>query len=367
MNLSRRRALAAAAAGLLPLLTAPAAFSASDDFDWSLFKQPFFDPEGRIVDVGNGGVSHSEGQGYGMLLAEASGDRAAFDKLWSWTAQHLACRGDGLLAWRFAPGAVPPVADPNNATDGDVLVAWALLRAGGRWRDKALLEASETIRAAILRLLVKESFGRIILLPGGTGFESPSATRLNLSYYVWPALDAFRREDGDALWGPLIDQGLELLAAARFGEANPTPDWIELGPSGAPVLAASPQSRFGFDAIRIPLHLAWSGRDGLAKPFADYWAGLVARNAVIPAWIDLGAGVTAPYPLSAGGLAVVRFTLGLGPTALGEDPDYYSSALANLTMLARRDEATGGLGLSGAAKTVRERGAGAKSARSAWG
>lgn len=342
MNLSRRTALIAAAGGLAPLLTASASFSSSRDFDWSLFKQAFFDPDGRIVDVGNGGVSHSEGQGYGLLLAEASGDRAAFDKLWSWTAAHLACRGDGLLAWRFVPGAETPVADLNNATDGDVLVAWALLRAGERWRDKALLRASETIRAAILRLLVKESFGRTILLPGMTGFESPSATRLNLSYYVWPALDAFRREDGDALWGPLLDQGLELLAAARFGEANLTPDWVELGPSGAPVLATGPQSRFGFDAIRIPLHLAWSGRRGLARPFADYWAGLTARNAVIPAWVDLGTGATAPYSLSAGGLAIMRFTLGLAPAALGEDRDYYSSALGNLTMLARGDEAGGG-------------------------
>ena len=49
---------------------------------WPAFKARYMAPEGRIVDTGNGGISHSEGQGYGMLLAEAAGDRAAFDRLW---------------------------------------------------------------------------------------------------------------------------------------------------------------------------------------------------------------------------------------------------------------------------------------------
>ena len=33
---------------------------------WQGYKARFLAPEGRIVDNGNGGVSHSEGQGYGI-------------------------------------------------------------------------------------------------------------------------------------------------------------------------------------------------------------------------------------------------------------------------------------------------------------
>lgn len=335
MDFSRRAALVAAAGALLPLTTACAT---APSFDWSLFKKVFLTPEGRIVDTGAGGVSHTEGQGYGLLLAEASDDRAAFDQIWTWTSGALDRRGDRLLAWRYLPGAKEPVPDRNNATDGDLLIAWALLRAGQRWGDRKLLTASEDIRAAILRLLIVERFGRTLLLPGAVGFETHDATRLNPSYYVWPALDAFRREDGDELWGAVVRDGLLLLAAAKFGGDGLTPDWIEIGPSHGPVLAKSPQSRFGYEAVRIPLYLAWSGRRGLTKPFADYWKGPVARNSVIPAWIDLATGETAAYPLSAGGLAVARFTTGLAPTALQEDHDYYSSALSHLTMLARRGE-----------------------------
>ncbi|MET0374182.1 MAG: glycosyl hydrolase family 8, partial [Rhizorhabdus sp.] len=57
---------------------------------WDEFKRRFVLPEGRIADTGNGGISHSEGQGYGLVLAEAAGDRATFDRLLGWTEATLA-------------------------------------------------------------------------------------------------------------------------------------------------------------------------------------------------------------------------------------------------------------------------------------
>ena len=45
---------------------------------WKAFRMSFVS-NGRVIDKDNGGISHSEGQGYGMILAEASGDRAIFE------------------------------------------------------------------------------------------------------------------------------------------------------------------------------------------------------------------------------------------------------------------------------------------------
>jgi endoglucanase len=96
--------------------------------EWRSYAARFIAPEGRVIDNANGGVSHSEGQGYGMLLAAKAGDAARFDALWRWTAHTLQIRKDGLLAWKWDPAA-KAVTDTNNATDGDILVAWALLDA----------------------------------------------------------------------------------------------------------------------------------------------------------------------------------------------------------------------------------------------
>jgi endoglucanase len=42
-----------------------------------------------------------------------------------WTERTL-LRGDvALFAWRYDPRAPNPVADTNNASDGDMLIAWA--------------------------------------------------------------------------------------------------------------------------------------------------------------------------------------------------------------------------------------------------
>ena len=111
----------------LALLTGAAR---GENAGWTQYKNRFLLPEGRIIDTGNHNVSHSEGQGFGMLLAVYNNDRPTFDLLYQWTRAHLYLQETGLNAWRYDPASTPPVADRNNATDGDTLIAWALLRAG---------------------------------------------------------------------------------------------------------------------------------------------------------------------------------------------------------------------------------------------
>ena len=84
------------------------------------------------------GISHSEGQGVGMLAAALFGDRAGFDNLAVWTAEKLTRAYDPLHSWRYRPGDANPVSDPNNATDGDLLIALALFTAADRWGEPGL-------------------------------------------------------------------------------------------------------------------------------------------------------------------------------------------------------------------------------------
>src|ERR1043165_8046912 len=95
------------------------------DAEWTAYKARYVRAEGRVVDTSNGSVSHTEGQGYGMLLAVHYDDRQAFDEMWAWTRANLV-RPDGLLSWRWRPDASGnggKVDDANNATDGEILIA----------------------------------------------------------------------------------------------------------------------------------------------------------------------------------------------------------------------------------------------------
>ena len=300
---------------------------------WSGFLARFVAADGRVIDTSNGGVSHSEGQGYGLLMAEAAGDRVAFDLILNWTLAALRRPDSGLLTWRYDPSAAAPTGDPNNATDGDILVAWALLRAEKRWPRGDYGRKSETLRAAILREATLDYGGLKLLLPGRQGFVQPDHVVVNPAYYVWPALDAFAVRE--PLWAPYIADGLRLLERAAFGQWRLPSDWVSIDAEGRAAPAPDRPPRFGFDALRVPLYLAWSKRTGELETYRRFWKEVESPTGW-PAWVDVMTGARAEYPLSAGGAAIAGLILGRPasppPPA---DSDYYSSSLAQLVRIAR--------------------------------
>lgn len=343
-----RRRLPALLSAALPTSPGLARSPGADRIqEWLDFKARFVGPEGRVVDTGNGGVSHTEGQGWGLLFAESFGDRACFDRLLAWTRQTLRRRTDLLFSWRFRPDADPAVDDPNNATDGDLYIAWALVRAGERWGDHHLRSAGAALAREILRLLLREASGRMVLLPGVQGFETASDITINPSYLVFPAYSALGRATGDPRWRRLGDDGLAILRKARFGRWGLPPDWLALRRTdGGIALPARWPPRFSFDAVRVPLLLAWGGHGGepAVAAAANFW-GDPAR-ADLPAWTDLSTGAPAPFSASEGlrGIASLAGAVSAqgqrGPVALKEvraATDYYSASLLLLARLAAED------------------------------
>ncbi len=244
---------------------------------WRAYKSRFVTEQGRVVDTGNGGISHSEGQGYGLLLAVAANDRDAFDRIWGWTRVNLMVRGDELLAWRWEPDKRPAVADMNNATDGDMLVAWALLEADIAWSDMAYRVAGRRIAVEIGRKLVlpRTAHGPL-LLPALSGFSAEDRSdgpTVNLSYWIFPALERLAIVAPEYDWAGLSRSGLVLLEQARFGAQKLPAEWTALDKS-EPHPASGFNATFAYNAIRIPLYLAWSGAGSPTDltPFVTLWS-----------------------------------------------------------------------------------------------
>lgn len=268
---------------LAPVMQAMAVQSGKDGFDpedylvgaWWLYKSEFLDG-GRIIDRSNGNITHSEGQGYGMLLAVAADDRDTFSALWSWTEKELYVRGDDLAAWKWDPQSSPHVSDTNNASDGDLLIAWALMRAGKKWGEASYTgKARAIVEALAQKAVVSDPAHGMLLLPAAQGFsaaEQPDGPVVNLSYWVFPALRELGTIDRDFPAQALIESGTKLLRTARFGASQLPSDWISLkGDYPRPAQKFAPN--FGYDAVRIPLYAAWYGRGQsqlLAKIY-DRW------------------------------------------------------------------------------------------------
>ncbi|HZH26712.1 MAG TPA: glycosyl hydrolase family 8 [Azospirillaceae bacterium] len=324
-----------------------------DPAEWLTYRSRFVLPEGRVVDTGNKGISHSEGQGYGMLLAAAFEDRPTFDLLWRWTRQALQVRGDALFAWKWEPaaGGQGRVADRNSASDGDLLIAWALLRGERRWSGAGYGDAARAILADVRRRLVVDSpapgVRGPVLLPGPEGFRRDDGSIVvNLSYWLFPAFNEFAAVDPGGPWADLVRTGVELVRQARFGAWRLPPDWLLLGERTVPARGFGP-AVFGYNAVRVPLNLVW-GRAGTPedlRPFAEFWSRFDGAP-YIPATVDLTTDALADYGLFSGGRAIsvlVRFGTGgadAGGTAGAMMPrpspqdDYYAASLLLLARIA---------------------------------
>ena len=333
------------------LLLTPALFPAAARAGlYEDFLSRFSTDDGRIVDFYQGQASHSEGQGYAMLLAASRGDRPAFDRFRAWTQDNLQVRGrDRLLAWKW--GRRTPdtwaVIDENNATDGDVLTAMALIKAGEAFGEASYLEAAREIIGDIRRNLVVERGGRLCLLPGYHGFMEPDGVVLNPSYFLFSGFRMFGRHDDGAFWEKVRSDALALLRLSLGSSLGLPPDWVRFDGNAVEPAPGRP-ARFGYDAIRVPLYLAWD--HGLtAWPELPGYLDLVERLGYVPRWVDLEPGAASLEPGSGGMHAVLsRAARDLGRpdqarvlareaerrlASDGEARDYYSWALMLLSSL----------------------------------
>jgi len=140
--------------------------------DWEAYKKRFVSPDGRVVDFLQGQISHSEGQGYGLLMAVLQDDPKAFSSSWNWTRDNLRMRkGDSLHTWKWGqrPNGQWAVLDYNNATDGDILIAWALLKGAKKWKNEAYRGQAREIVKAVRENLIVQRRGKLLVLRGTMG------------------------------------------------------------------------------------------------------------------------------------------------------------------------------------------------------
>ncbi len=242
---------------LVPLTAKAASITSAD---WGAYKAAFLDPAGRIVDTGNNNISHSEGQGYGMWLAVLADAPSDFELIWSFTKTELLVRDDGLAAWKWDPQTQPHISDINNATDGDILIAYALALAAKQWNRPDYAEAAGSMAKTILTKAVVVRAGRTLLLPGTAGFsesDRPDGPVVNPSYLIFEAFPVLNELAPSPLWAALSKDGVAQINAFAFGPRQLPADWVSLKTKPRPA-DGFPQE-FGYNAVRIPLYLARAG------------------------------------------------------------------------------------------------------------
>lgn len=260
---------------------------AADNSLWELYKSRFVSDGGRVIDRSQDNVSHSEGQGYGMLLAVEYGDRPAFDKIYAWTVYNLTKRSDNLFAWKWGKRVTGDwdVIDHNNATDGDVLIAFGLLKAFEKWKDgkyrKAALEILQDIKAS----LIIKRYGRVYLMPSYYGFADEEELVMNPSYQIFTAYRYFAREDDHDFWTTIYKDAMHLVTKSCFGRPCLPADWVYVEKNGI-VMNHNKSPYFGYSAVRTIMHLS-EDNPLLYKKGLEWLFKIYEKLGYIPKRVDI--------------------------------------------------------------------------------
>lgn len=197
----------------------------------------------RIVAPEQSGAVTSEAMGYGMMIAAAMGDKAAFDKFHGYVKSNGGS-GSGLMTWKSG--------ENGSASDGDIDIAYALLMANVQWPSGGYKSPADSMAAAILSQDIVSDVVR-----GGSSFQSAP---FNPSYFAPAAFRAF----GSGFSGA-VTKNYQLVNTNVTGTTSGVPtDWANPS-SGAPSGPGSAQvtseitdgenGAMGYDSARVPWRL----------------------------------------------------------------------------------------------------------------
>ena len=262
--------------------------------------------DGRVIRHDQGGDIVSEGQAYGMLIAEVAGRPSVVRTIWSWTSAHL-LRSDGLL--KFHATGSGRIEDANPAADADVLAAYALLRYSGP--DEARLHGAGRRLAAAVLAHESVSSGTARVVVAGTWATQTSPPTVNPSYLMPGVFSALAKLTGDHRWQQAAASAVTLVRGVTGdGRRLPT-DWAHvdqgrLAPAAAPDGSAPMQ--YGLDAARLPLWFGAACTPDARQLAARWWTDVLAHDrrssylALSPAGTPINRDAH-PLPLLAGAAA----------------------------------------------------------------
>lgn len=286
--------------------------------EWSDFKSKFIQ-NGRVIDSGNANISHSEGQGIGLLMSVRMKDRTTFESIYGWTVDNLQ-KNDKTFAWKWELGRV---SDKNNATDGELYIIWALLEAAEIWGVDKYTSDAKKISDGLLACCVKKIGSRDYMLPGGWGFEEKEYLVINPSYYIYPAFKKLHTKFENPVWESLMATGLRV--STGWGSFGLPADWLTVAkPSEEMAPWKERPFRFGFEAIRVGLFLkAYNTKNANISSITNW-----LQKESNPGWVDLNTTQRAEYPLPPGFKAVGQYLAGSKVKSIPvKDMDYYNNFL----------------------------------------
>jgi endoglucanase len=236
---------------------------------WTSYQAKFIDPQGRVIDWEDGGITTSEGQSYALFFALVANNPKLFQNILSWTQDNLAqgSLAAHLPAWRWGerPNKTWGVLDTHSAADADLWIAYTLIQAGRLWNRNSYTAIGTLLAKRIAQQEVVTLPGTgPMLIPGNMGFHiAPNTYVFNPSYLPLPVVEGLAHALPHGPWRSMAAHLPDFIkAVSPHGFA---PDWVAYSPQQGYHIA--PQGPNGsYNAIRVYL---WAGMSNPDTPGAQ--------------------------------------------------------------------------------------------------
>ncbi len=211
----------------------------------------------------------SEGQGYGMLIAVMMEGydpdaRATFDGLYRYARAHPSNITPGLMAWA-QDARCRDIDGADAATDGDLDIAYALLKANRQWGSDGAIDYAAEGQAMIRAILEAEIHpANSVLLGDWVGRGTQWYTGTRTSDLMTGHFAAFGAATGEARWGEVADRAYRIVEHLQAEHAPGTglvPDFVvdattdRPAPAPADWLEGRHDGHYGWNACRVPWRL----------------------------------------------------------------------------------------------------------------
>lgn len=229
---------------------------------------------GSYVNTSSGsenGIALSEAQGYGMLISvlnkEDKLSENQFYDLFNYYTHHRV-EGTYLMSWRYTNDAKKQKQSDlkNNATDGDLYIAYALILASEKWSQHKLIY--QTAAKQILNDILIHNVNRNnnILTVGNWADDSSKYQNLMRTSDVLPSFfDKFYKFSNNSQWLLIKNKMLDsLYQASRNSKVGLVPDFIQVTNNnkvesltyGKNVKLNQHDGDYYYNAFRVPYNLA---------------------------------------------------------------------------------------------------------------
>jgi len=248
---------------------------------YNIYKKNIVQPDGRVVDWQNKQVTHTEGIGYSLFFSVKFSDKETFYKIFSWLKTNLPLNKNGLIPWLWGKGPLGKweILDSNDATDGNLWIAYSLLLGYEKWGDEKLKIFAVKLIKNIKRFDIYRKNKCIFLLPASKYFVNNDSVIINPSYYAPFIFKKFYQYDKDVIWLKLINQSFKLWYFISITPYHLFPEWVKVDKRYCKVTDIS--GVMAFNAIRIPIWILYSYdiNNDRVGAFKDYLEQLMYKLA----------------------------------------------------------------------------------------